>query len=276
MGTSIMKSSVISVIMLAAVLLPACSELQEEKVPTEATISVHGKGFADASSANFHAAYVRNANYDLTLCQSCHAKDYSGGTTGQSCNTCHSKPNGPENCTTCHGSVNAAPPNDLVGNSATTIRGVGAHQKHLLGGTLGAPVPCGTCHVVPATVTAAGHIDATANAEVRFDSTSALFAVGSSYDAAGTSCSNTYCHGNFQGGNGNKTITWANADPAAVVACGTCHGDVTKATKKEKAYPVSGHTFALVTSDCSTCHADVINANLDIINPSKHINGRIN
>jgi len=275
MGTSIMKSSVISVIMLVAVLLPACSELQEEKVPTEATISVHGKGFADATSANFHAAYVRSANYDLTLCQSCHANDYSGGTTGQSCNSCHNKPNGPENCTTCHGSVNAAPPNDLVGNFSPAVRGVGAHQKHLLGGSLGASVPCGTCHVVPATLTASGHVDGSQYAEVRFDTTAVTHRTGANYSAANTTCSNTYCHGNFTGGNGNVSMAWTGTGGSSSVACGTCHGDVTKTTLKEKAFPVSGHSAASITSDCSTCHSRTVNSSLAIIDPSKHINGQV-
>ncbi|NUN70561.1 MAG: cytochrome c3 family protein [Bacteroidetes bacterium] len=270
-----MKTTFISIMLLSGLMLSSCSELQEEKVPTESTVSVHGKGFADASSANFHAAYVRNNKYDLTLCQSCHGNDFSGGTTGQSCNTCHNKPNGPENCTTCHGSVNAAPPNDLVGNSATTVRGVGAHQKHLLGGTLGAAVPCATCHVVPASLASAGHLDATPNAEVRFDTTSATYRSGASYAAANATCSNTYCHGNFNGGNGNVTMAWAGTGGSTSTACGTCHGDVTKATLKEKAFPVTGHTAASITSDCSTCHSRTVNASLAIIDPSKHMNGQV-
>lgn len=270
-----MKRTFIATLVLTAFVLSSCSELQEEKVPTEATVSVHGKGFADASSSNFHAAYVRNANYDIATCKTCHGNNYSGGTTGQSCNTCHNKSNGPENCTTCHGSVNAAPPNDLVGNSATTVRGVGAHQKHLLGGTLGDPIACTTCHNVPTALTSPGHIDATAHAEVRFDTLSATYAAGASYSAANVNCSNTYCHGNFNGGNANRTVAWANADPSAVTACGTCHGDVTKATLKEKAFPVAGHTAASVTSDCSTCHSRTVNSSMAIIDPSKHVNGQI-
>lgn len=31
---------------------------------------------------------------------------------------CHTKPSGPENCTVCHGGVNAAPPRDVLGNTA--------------------------------------------------------------------------------------------------------------------------------------------------------------
>jgi hypothetical protein len=81
------------------------------------------------------------------------AVTFTGGTTGQSCNTCHNKPNGPENCTTCHGSVNAAPPKDLSDNISPASRGVGAHQKHLLGGIIGKAVACTECHTVPATLT---------------------------------------------------------------------------------------------------------------------------
>lgn len=260
---------------LAAVLFIAgCSELKEEKIPTQTEVSIHGVGFTDPSSANFHGKYIQSKNYDLTLCQSCHGTDYSGGKTNQSCNTCHNKQSGPENCTTCHGSVNAAPPEDLSDNNSPLMRGVGMHQKHVMGGLLGAPVACKECHTTPVKVSDAGHIDNSPNAEVKFDSTFGFSGSSGIYNASNVSCTNTYCHGNFNGGNLNRTMTWTNTDTSAT-ACGTCHGDVTKATLKEKAFPKTGHTSADVTSDCSTCHRAVVDANLNIINSARHINGGI-
>jgi predicted CxxxxCH...CXXCH cytochrome family protein len=267
--------NLIVLVSFTLLLLAGCSETKETTPVTQTAVSVHGKGFTDPASANFHAKYIQSKNFDLTLCQSCHGATFTGGTTGQSCNTCHSKPGGPENCTTCHGSVNAAPPKDLKDNVSPKVRGVGAHQKHVLGGSLGAPVACNECHTVPATLYAAGHLDATANAEVRFDSVSSNYRSNAVYTASNVSCTNTYCHGNMPGGNVNTTITWTDTS-ATAVACGTCHGDVTKTTLKEKAFPKSGHTFAAVTTDCSTCHGDVVNASLAIINPSRHINGKTN
>jgi predicted CxxxxCH...CXXCH cytochrome family protein len=252
-----------------------CSERKEDTPLVQSKVSLHDEGFSDPSSANFHAKYIQTKNYDLTLCQSCHGGDYSGGTTGQSCNSCHNKTNGPENCTTCHGVVNAAPPKDLADNVAVTFRGVGAHQKHVLGGTLGAAVACKTCHVVPTTLKSPGHIDASMYAEVKFDTTSIFYEPIASYSPSSISCGNTYCHGNFNGGNQGLAVTWTDNSGNAV-QCGTCHGDITKSTLKEKAFPKTGHTAATVTSDCSTCHSSVVNSNLAIIDPSRHVNGRLN
>ncbi|MFZ4619408.1 MAG: CxxxxCH/CxxCH domain c-type cytochrome [Bacteroidota bacterium] len=265
----------IQVMMVAAVLLlSSCSTRKEEKIITEPSISVHGVGFKDPASSNFHAKYIQSKNYDLQLCKSCHGADFSGGTTGQSCNTCHNKPNGPENCTTCHGSVNAAPPKDLSGNVSTASRGVGAHQKHLIAGTFAAAVTCNECHKVPAKLSDAGHIDASANAEVKFDTTSVFYKANASYTSSNVSCANTYCHGNFNGGN-TQTMVWTN-NTGTAAQCGTCHGNVNGATLKEKAFPVSGHNAATVASNCGTCHAAVVDASLNFVDASRHINGQIN
>lgn len=261
------------IIGLLSFILIGCSERKDDKPLTASVISVHGEGFSNPASSNFHAKFIKTNNYNLQQCQSCHGFDYSGGTTGQTCNTCHNKPNGPENCTTCHGSVNAAPPKDLSGNISPTSRAVGAHQKHYLSSTLHAGISCNECHKTPATFTSVGHIDSSPNAEVRFDSTSMFHKSNAIYNAANVSCANTYCHGNFNGGN-NLTVTW-NDTSSSVAACGTCHGDATKATIKEKAFPTSGHTAATITSDCSICHSRTVNSSLAIINPSNHVNGKV-
>ncbi|MEW6061895.1 MAG: CxxxxCH/CxxCH domain-containing protein [Bacteroidota bacterium] len=260
----------IAVVVVFALGVAGCSQVSDDVKET----GFHGAGFVNPSSENFHGKLIQTRNYEIQGCTNCHGIDYNGGSANKSCNTCHNKPNGPENCTTCHGSVNAAPPKDLADNTSPTARGVGAHQKHILGGTLGSAVACSECHVVPQKIYSAGHIDNSLRAEVRFDSTSSIYRTNATYNAANVSCTNTYCHGNFNGGNAGRTVTWTDT-AATVVACGTCHGDATKATVKEKAFPQSGHTAATVTSDCSTCHRAVVDASLNIINPSKHINGKI-
>ncbi len=249
-----------------------CGDLKNEKAPTQPSISVHGEGFADTthqSSSNFHTKYIQSKHYDIQLCKQCHGGDYSGGTAKMSCLTCHNKPAGPENCTTCHGSVNAAPPKDLSGNTSPSVRTVGAHQKHLLGGIAGA-VACKECHVVPSSVLSVGHIDATPGAEVRFDSLSIFHKSDATYNDG--TCANTYCHGNFTGGN-KTAMSWTNTNNAA--QCGTCHGDVNGVTPEAKAFPKSGHISIAVGKKCSDCHSDVVDQNLTIINPAKHILGRI-
>lgn len=258
---------------LCAAVMAGCSETQNEKPLVEAAVSVHGAGFADISSTNHHAKYLRSKNDDLSLCRSCHGADYKGGTTGQSCVSCHNKTGGPENCTTCHGSVNAAPPKDLSGNLSPLSRGVGMHQSHL-NPTMGANVACSECHAVPATVAAVGHIDTTPGAEIRFDSTSVFHRTAAAYDRNTGTCANTYCHGNHAGGN-SRTMTWTDTSSAAA-ACGTCHGDASKATVKEKAFPLTGHTFVANTADCSSCHRDVLNADMTFKDRTLHINGKTN
>jgi len=113
----------------------------------------HSSGWMTPSTG-FHGLYIANASWDMRPCKSCHGSDYLGGRTGISCTTCHSKPNGPENCTTCHGGTNAAPPAAVKGDTATTVRGVGAHQIHVVGPLQYAAqvVPCADCHTVPGSV----------------------------------------------------------------------------------------------------------------------------
>jgi predicted CxxxxCH...CXXCH cytochrome family protein len=255
----------------------------------------HPAGVLDPASSNFHGKVVAANNYSMNQCKKCHASDYTGGISGVSCLTCHNKVNGPENCTTCHGSTNPAPPVDLAGNSNSGSRGVGMHQQHLAGGLLGPGMGCSTCHVVPATLTTPGHINATPQAVITFNPSSIAFmrtnvdttlywsstlptvVPNPSYSLATIKCSSTYCHGNFKNGNPTNAPAW-NDTTAAAVACGTCHGDVTKATLADRALPKSslnGGTHP-TNKSCSVCHADVVDVNLKIINPSKHMNGKLN
>lgn len=259
---------IVSVIVMTFV-IAGCSELKNESVPTKTEVTVHGKGFADTTNvtlASFHGKYIQSKNYDLSLCQQCHGLDYSGGKVNQSCLSCHNKTGGPENCTTCHGSVNPAPPKDLSDNTSPAIRGVGAHQKHLLGGLLGAPVACRECHVVPSKVSDAGHIDNTLHAEITFNTSSKFYRANAVYNADSVSCSNTYCHGNFGYGN-NAIVQWTNNTGTATM-CGTCHS-VANTDLVAKGHPVIG------TKSCSDCHGHVVDSGKNIINPALHINGQV-
>ncbi len=244
-----------------------------------------------------HTNYLYPNGYPLAVCRTCHGSDYNGGNTGVSCMQpgCHVDQNGtqksPEACNTCHGVFRApasdflssAPPKGVLGDTAQTYRGVGAHQKHLLTGDLGKPLKCQECHVVPATLNQAGHIDTKLPAEVAMTDTLAGLVTG---DGAvhpspawnGTTCTNTYCHGNWMLQKNTSAYPWIyNPTDSVMVgaayapvwtggsaqaACGTCHG-----------LPPQGHTALL--GACVNCHSDVVDANMQIIDQSKHINGKI-
>jgi predicted CxxxxCH...CXXCH cytochrome family protein len=95
----------------------------------------------------------------------------------------------------------------------------------------------------------------------------------------GTTCSNTYCHGNWKLRKATSAYQFVyNATDSVMVgaayapawtggsaqaACGTCHG-----------LPPQGHTAAF--GACVNCHSDVVGASMQIINPAKHMNGKIN
>jgi len=142
----------------------------------------HKTDWMEIGSAGFHGAYIQSQNYDMHPCQECHGKDYSGGRAHKSCLECHTRPGGPEACNTCHGNEkNNAPPRDLAGNLDYTFPGVGAHQAMLNAG-----VSCGTCHVVPDSVYAPGHIDSTPYAEIN---------PNLGWNHSTETCSSAGCHG---------------------------------------------------------------------------------
>lgn len=293
-----MKSFVyirISLVLAGLLLSWSCSDLKNGlPSPTKVVVKVHPAGWKDTSSSNFHGIFIRSTMWNLSQCRTCHGETYSGGTAGVSCLRCHTRPTGPENCVTCHGSANAAPPKDTYGNVSRSAFGVGAHQAHLLGTALANPVLCSTCHVVPGSYSSPGHITTSGRAVVQFlealanivtnepgtrnyDSARAPFVPSPHYDTTSHSCGSTYCHGDFKNGNPSCMPVW-NDTTGAQAACGTCHGDVTRPTLLERALPktaAGGGTHPDKTT-CSNCHGDVVDAAGNIINPSKHINGKLN
>jgi predicted CxxxxCH...CXXCH cytochrome family protein len=267
----------------AAAILAGCADVKDDiPAPTNSAIAVHPSGWTDPESGNFHGAQIAEAGSDMRSCQSCHGSDYSGGISGVSCQSCHSDGAGPENCATCHGSpASPAPPSDLAGNSASSTPGVGAHAKHVLGGSVGAKVWCYECHTVPGAVYDAGHVDSDLPAEVPMDGplTRTVTAVTPlpAHDFGALTCANTYCHGNwvFRKADSrmpfiftDSVITGANASPlwtggAAEAACGTCH-----------ALPPAGHRPAAIT-ECAACHSPVVDGAGKIADKSLHVNGKV-
>lgn len=250
--------------------------------------------------ATGHPGYLLANGYPLAQCRTCHGPTYDGGTmVNISCMTagCHVDNGGqkksPESCNTCHGDFHAAagngpshaPPKGVIGDSAATSRGVGAHQKHLVAGSLGKDVKCQECHTVPTQVFAAGHVDTQLPAEVVFGDTLARLATAGgtfqpnpSYNPTTLTCGNTYCHGNwkltkassiFPFAFSDSVMTGSNYTPSwtggtADAACASCHG-----------LPPAGHIPATLQG-CVNCHPGVVNGAGTIIGKDKHMNGKVN
>jgi hypothetical protein len=141
---------------------------------------------------DFHGQFIRVDNWSMRTCQSCHGIDYKGGESESSCYTCHTGQAGPEECNVCHGNPNnAAPPEDLSGNTETTVITVGAHQLHM-----NFLNDCTNCHMQPKALSDPGHIDQTPLAEV----------TKWEWDRTSATC-NTFCHGDT-----TKAYIWNDFD----------------------------------------------------------------
>jgi predicted CxxxxCH...CXXCH cytochrome family protein len=262
------------------------------------TIGVHVNGIVDPTSENFHGNYIQKNQWDMIPCQSCHGNKYDGGnykyadgsSLSPTCLDCHTYYGGPENCATCHGSATSmAPPRDLNGNTSISSRGVGAHQVHLAGNQKGKTLSCTDCHNVPGDVyQTSGHIDGDNRAEViifsdiakvttnddtapsvQIDPNQPTYIPSPVYNTADLTCTNSYCHGYFKNGNIDNKPVWN--DPSTS-QCGSCHGDGSNPLPKTQSQG-GNHPGS---SNCSICHGGVVDANLKIINPSKHIDGLLN
>jgi predicted CxxxxCH...CXXCH cytochrome family protein len=259
----------------------------------------HATNWTSASdTTDFHGKFVRKAyNWDYTKCGACHGTNLKGGGNGEvSCFKCHqSAQTDLLSCNTCHGrfissssdTAGFAPPTDLNGNSSTSYVGVGAHQSHLTAkNSLAGKLNCVSCHgSMPNTIKDATHINGAVNTSFGdLAKTVTNEATTSDYDKElstitpnpsfnGTSCANSYCHGNFKNGN-NYSPSWTQIDKGEA-KCGTCHGDASTENPLPKTSSQGG-THPNVTS-CNTCHSQVVDTdNKTIKDASKHINGKLN
>jgi hypothetical protein len=274
-----------------AFILASCSDLNDNITPP-AKLTIHKPGILNPDSPDYHVNLIKEKNWDLRLCQQCHGGDFAGGTVNKSCLNCHTEENGPLACNTCHGDPNPGghifPPRDLAGDTTTTAPGVGAHVAHLVNNHLSSTIRCSNCHKFPTDFFAEGHISPDGlPAQITFgqvavsdNDTSAM------YDFSTHSCSGTYCHGNFIAykdtslytfeyndsvqvngksammGN-NVTVIWNQVD-GTQARCGSCHG-----------LPPLGHRYQTWPSSCEICHRGVIDAEGNIIDSTKHINGHV-
>jgi predicted CxxxxCH...CXXCH cytochrome family protein len=161
-------------------------------------------------------------------------------------------------CSGCHGdSTSPAPPRGLLGETLTGALAVGAHRSHLdAPHRLRGPVECSSCHVVPAELDDAGHIDTQVPAEVTL--------ADGAWDRTSATCAGTYCHG-------QAAPVWTRVN-LGEIACGTCHG-----------IPPANmfHDPALTINDCATCHTSTVDPFGNILlggpagHESEHMDGTI-
>ncbi len=151
-----------------------------------------------------------------------------------------------DECRTCHGSAEHPLP--------------GAHAAHLafVGGAESAA--CATCHVVPATVDAPGHIDGDGRAEVTFSGFAVAPCAEPAYDAAHSKCYNIYCHGATLNGGTVQAPVWT--DEHSIEGCGACHGT-----------PPPPPHFA--SPNCANCHGETTSDNITLIEGGAHLNGQV-
>jgi predicted CxxxxCH...CXXCH cytochrome family protein len=243
----------------------------EPATGTCSDVYCHGGTLGDGAAA--HPAPTWYGPSGQAACGGCHGApptDHAQTT----CNGCHPAPRPGDRvaaghldgvldvgagCTDCHGSAagGPAPPRSLDGATAPSALAVGAHQSHLrAAGRVSAPIACQECHVVPASVTAPGHIDSERPAEV-FPAGSGTLARADgavpTWDRGTATCSDVYCHG---GGAGLATDdapgrvavpTWTRVGRGEA-ACGRCHGLPPRDTV---------HAPTLGIADCTTCHPSV-------------------
>ena len=169
-------------------------------------------------------------------------------------------------CTSCHGttgraSVALADVNQAVAPpvvaSATGVAGV--HLAHVNQGAtapaLSLPILCTNCHVIPASNSHSNGVIGVTYAGLSV----AQGAVPTAYNNAAHTCSNTYCHGNFPGGNQSATaISWSTAGK---LGCTACHGN-----------PPAISTHHPANTNCVACHTGYSNTT---VTAATHVDGTI-
>jgi predicted CxxxxCH...CXXCH cytochrome family protein len=169
-------------------------------------------------------------------------------------------------CTSCHGtasrtpaSIAAAPPAVQTvctgGSCSPPVANGGAHLAHLAPstaatGAIASAIACSECHVVP---TDGAHAAGIGAALVTFGP---LSRTGGAAPSAwnGSTCANTYCHGNFAGG-AKAAPSWT----GGALGCTSCHG----------APPAAPH---VQNTACGNCHPG---SGATTVNAATHVDGLV-
>jgi predicted CxxxxCH...CXXCH cytochrome family protein len=254
------------------------------------TKSPSGTYSGDGTPANSNFGVCNN-----TICHGKNSATWGTSASNQTCTECHGQPN------VAYANISSAiiAPGgsgvDTGGNSVATAPRVGAHQAHLLGSSnISDKMHCGECHVRPAAIQDATHLNFT-TATVSF--ANAVLAKADTHTPGASkvsgiiNCSNTYCHtanrpvGTGAGQSGvNTPPVWNNS----TLIGGTTIADTctAKCHNLPPGGTVSGDThYGLATiatfsglSACSGCHSATLNASPTTFatifkDKTMHING---
>lgn len=257
-------SELVIVVSVFALLIYGCSDQRtiSQLPPT------HPDFWLNSDSPDFHGT-VALVN-GITSCAVCHGDELDGGKVGVSCIDCHLSSGV---CTSCHGGLNSdngAPPHGLHDETDDTSLAVGAHTTHLSGTARSAIVDCESCHLVPASLLEPSHLDigtGTLDSIAEITWQGIADGDGAAWNRMTRTCTNTYCHGNFEGGYDSNAPIWTNQGQAE---CGSCHDDGTN--------PVdlgTVHQIHLIPGSpvCTDCHSSVVDSFLVFADPSLHVNG---
>jgi predicted CxxxxCH...CXXCH cytochrome family protein len=220
----------------------------------------HADGWAEMTQHGF-AFYD-----DPDGCKSCHGETLTGGTSGGSCDSCHTNdtPAWRTECTYCHGGIDnatGAPPEGVHGETSRASAAVGAHRAHVEDTAMHAAFDCTLCHDKPVSFDDQGHIDTVNGAEMQF---APLAGTGAAYNPSTARCASLYCHGD--GRNPSGQVAWT---VDLEMACNSCHGYT--ANPRVSSGRHEKHLEKNIR--CSSCHAEVVDTSGTITNKQLHPNG---
>ncbi len=159
-------------------------------------------------------------------------------------------------CTQCHAGKDVATP-------AMSPK----HARHINSNTSGYAFGCHLCHYATTTddvnIIGTRHVDGT-RTDVVFDATFGSWAggTGGTYNASTHQCTNTYCHGKFNGsGNTTNVVSWS-----STVDCQSCHLSPPPQTK-------SGTAHSTDPTCGPGCHTGYTTVAAGTVNYSTHCNG---
>jgi predicted CxxxxCH...CXXCH cytochrome family protein len=256
------------------------------------------------------------------ICEVCHQEtayhrnNASGDHThnlGAKCINCHSHLKGMKaDCDVCHGEPpttdDQVPPTGLVWNPAigTGSTTAGAHNLHVNTMLYG----CETCHVDSvgsgpthnnSLIVTIGFSmfggtqeggDYVGQPAVSYNTTSTVpptTAISGTGGPGDKTCSNIYCHGDYNGSGLNASPVW---DNPASVSCGTCHdasnsADSAPDSGSHEKHADSDQTINTVPKttfnrnyECILCHEGIVGgsgpSSYTIADTTKHVNGYVN
>jgi len=257
--------------LLSACLLVVVGGCQsDEKVIPDT--GYHPDGWAIAGHPEFHGDY--GLVYGIQSCPQCHGADWAGGLAERSCRECHF--DGEDDCAACHGGLydaTGAPPYGLDGEIDDDVLAVGAHESHVHGSDFSDGVACLSCHVEPAMPWDSAHFDfdilvgpgvTDSVAEITFGGITTTGV----WNRDTKTCSEVYCHGNFKKGFPLNRPVWTGSDQAL---CGSCHDAGANPGFLDRLH--SSHWISNIR--CERCHAATVDAGLEIIGPSVHVDGQL-